>query len=557
MLNRIQPFFAIAVSLLAALTAFVLISVFFQNTTARVLVLGQFSHDTKVTVSALASNGKSVALKSYVVKGSNQKKPQRTGTPQLNVPLSRLKVEFEYLGPESSINESIVKLTSIEVVKPYMNHYYFNGKNIDAYFQSSDTSSGLIREFSFSTKTPSVSLTSNSAIKDTNWGLILGMPILFFFGVLFIIRNSAWSRIPAFSDMSLGHHISSSGEFDAINGVRGLAALLVLFSHTAPGYEAVQVGLALLFVVSGFLLSKPFILDPNKVYSWRNLERYLTKRLKRILPMYYFYVFLIYVIDFKLDLALKHFFFVQAEGHLWPMTQIFLFYVMLPFVLMICCAAYRVHRLMPIALLVIAAYVSVIYARDWTPFYNGRFSKPFYLYAFLMGIIGSYIQYDLIGKRWLEPWGKRWVRELVSLAAIVFVFYLIAWSAPMRPSLAIFHWVSQFWLKCIASVILILLALNTPKTLFRAIIANPLFRSVGVIGFSFYILHGLGMQIFEQVQIQYLADPSPAGRSWRFVAGAFAVTYLMAIVGYSYVERPFFGYRDNSNNSLNNNKKSP
>ncbi len=543
MLSKFHQPFALILAFFAAITAFVLIHVFFQNTTARVLILGTFSHDTKVTINAVSGNGHAVPIESYTIKGSRQPKPQRTGTTQLNVPLKQLRVEFDYLGPDSDVNNAQVTLTGIEVVKPYMKHYYFNGENIDVFFSSSNDQSKSIRAFNFSSDNTTVALTSKEAIHDTNWALILGMPILFFFGILFIVKNSAWSQIPAFADMSLGHRISSSGEFDAINGIRGLAALLVLFSHTAPGYEAVQVGLALLFVISGFLLSKPFILDPKKVYSWKNVERYLTKRLKRILPMYYFYVFLIYVIDFKIDLALKHFFFVQAEGHLWPMTQIFLFYVMLPFVLMICCAAYRIHRIAPIVLLVVATYFSVIYARDWTPFYNGRFSKPFYLYAFFMGIIGSYIQYDLIGKKWLDPWGKRWVRELVSMLAIVFVFYLIAWSAPMRPSLAIFHWVSQFWLKCIASVVLIILALNTPKTLFRTIIANPLFRSVGVIGFSFYILHGLGMQIFEQVQIQYLADSSPGGRSWRFMAGAFVTTYFMAIIAYSYIERPFFGYR--------------
>jgi len=144
----------------------------------------------------------------------------------------------------------------------------------------------------------------------------------------------------------------------------------------------------------------------------------------------------------------------------------------------------------------------------------------------------------------MQPWGQRWSREIVGIIGALVTFYIIAWSAPMRPSPEIFKWVSQFWLKCIISALIILFALNTPKTVYRLLISNWLFRSVGVIGFSFYILHGLGMQIFEQLQIQFLGSASPGGRSWVFMIGAFCVTYVMAIVAYSYVERPFFGYRE-------------
>ena len=322
-----------------------------------------------------------------------------------------------------------------------------------------------------------------------------------------------------------------------------MAALLVLLSHTAPGFEALQMGLAFLFVLSGFLLSKPYVLDSQKIFSWSNVEHYISKRLRRILPMYYLYIFLIYVMTFQFDTAIRHFFFEQSAGHLWPMTQIFAFYMMLPIILIISSASYRLHRVLPIVLLGAASYASVTLMAGWKPFYNGDYSHEFFLYAFLIGILISYVQYDLIGKPAVKPWGQRWSREILGVIAALITFYIIAWSAPMKPSAEIFRWVSQFWLKCIVSALIILFALNTPKTIYQLIISNWLFRSVGVIGFSFYILHGLGMQIFEQFQIQYLDSVNPGGRSWAFMLGAFCVTYPMAVVAYSFVERPFFGYK--------------
>lgn len=527
-----------------AVTVFILVSVFFQNTTLRVLVQGNFSHDTEVVVSTVSAGGFIGELDRFKISGSSASKAQYHGTKIMNLPSSQVQLDFIHADTPETAKEAQIKLSSIQVFKPYMDRYYFSGKYIDQYFYALDSDLGSPRLLNYAANGQQVSVRSISAIGSSNWALILGLPLVFFIGSWFLFRNSFWGQIPAFADMSLGNKISSSSEFDGINGIRGLAALLVLVSHTAPRFESVQMGLALLFVVSGFLLSKPFILDNEKIFSWANIERYVTKRLKRILPMYYFYIFLMYVITFKFDIALRHFFFVQAEGHLWPMTQIFTFYMMLPFILLICCATHRIHKFLPMGLLTAAIYFSVTLMSNWKPFYNGLFSHNFALYAFLMGVLASYMQYGLIGNRGIEPWGQRWIRELLGMFALLVVFYSIAWSAPMKPSPEIFHWVSQFWVKCLASAAIILLVLNTPRTLFHSLIANPVFRSVGVVGFSFYILHGLGMQIFEQLQLQYLGDPAPGGRSWRFAGGAFVVSYIMAVITYSYVERPFFGYRE-------------
>jgi len=534
---------ALVIAVTVACIVFVLTHVFFQNTTSRVIVAGVFPVDTLVSVHSLATNGKSSELDSFIIEAGAEK-PTRGGTRVMNLPIKKLRIEFEAQTQEPLSNGDTLDFTlsQIQVIKPYQNHYYYSGKYLAQGFHSSQSQDDSGRKIAYG-QTPAV-LESRSTIGETNWLLVLGMTALFFVTIFLLARNTSIFSLPAFADMSLGNKISSSSEFDTINGIRGLAALLVILSHTAPGFESVQMGLALLFVISGFLLSKPFVLDSQKIFKWESIERYVVKRLKRILPMYYLYVFLIYVVTFEFDTAIRHFFFVQSAGHLWPMTQIFAFYMMLPFVLFITSYTYRFSRFLPIVLLSIFVYLSVIYMGDWTPFYNGHYSHKFFLYAFLIGVVSSYIQYDWIAKYIKPDWGNRWSREVLGIVAGLITFYIIAWSAPMKPSPEIFHWVSQFWLKCIVSAAIILLALNTPNTVYRSLISNWLFRSVGVIGFSFYILHGLGMQIFEQIQIQYLASPNAGARSWEFLLGAFCVSYIMAVITYSYVERPFFGYRE-------------
>lgn len=540
-----QNVVSIVLATLVSIVVFLLTHTFFQNTSHRVLIRGYFTDDMEVTVSSVSGQGKVGVLDRFQVKAKeNPKQPQYEGSKAMNLPLAGLQLDFQTKQQRSSASKiANIKLTSIEVRKPYQKNYHYVGKNINGYFTSDQAIDGQANSYQFDANNR-VTIRSKQPIRDTNWPLVLVLPALFFLGSWLLFKNSAWASIPAFADMSLGNRISSNGEFDVINGLRGIAALLVLLSHTAPGYEALQMGLALLFVLSGFLLSKPFVIDNKKIFSWRNLERYITKRLKRILPMYYLYIFLIYIVTFKFDVALRHIFFVQAEGHLWPMTQIFAFYMLLPLVLLVTCLSHRLHRSLPLLILAIVIYLCVQNMRGWTPFYNGAYSHEFFLYAFLIGVLASYLQYDLIGQRGLEIWGKRWVRELVGAVAFLVTVYAIAWSGPMKPEPEILRWVSQFWVKCFACVAIILLALNTPGTVYRWLVSNRLFRSVGVIGFSFYILHGLGMQIFEHIQMQYLGHKAPGARGWDFMFGAFCVTYVMAVITYSYVERPFFGYRE-------------
>jgi peptidoglycan/LPS O-acetylase OafA/YrhL len=234
---------------------------------------------------------------------------------------------------------------------------------------------------------------------------------------------------------------------------------------------------------------------------------------------------------------------VQAEGHLWPMTQIFAFYMLLPLVLMITSVLMRAHVVLPILALCAGAVFWWTSMTDWKPFFNGEYFHEFYLYAFLLGVAASYLQYGVIAKSThSSEFFTRW-RWPFALLGVITLVLTIAWSAPVTPPALVQPYISQFYMKSILSVLIILIALNIRGTFFNKLIANAFFRSVGIVGFSFYILHGLGMQIVQETQKQLLGIPNPADRSWEFVIAAFVVTYLMSLITYSYVERPFFGFR--------------
>ncbi len=135
------------------------------------------------------------------------------------------------------------------------------------------------------------------------------------------------------------------------------------------------------------------------------------------------------------------------------MTQIFAFYMLLPFVLLITSACYRVHRLLPLIVLAAVFFTWINYLLDWTPFFNGRFYNEFYFYAFVTGVFGAYLQYDWIERSTFFKWTRQtdlqrgapvWALQAFALTAAVVTVLAILWSAPYKLTGVINFWMSQF-----------------------------------------------------------------------------------------------------------------
>lgn len=543
---------SLVLALLSAWLVFCAYNSFVNKNVLRVLVNGVFEADTQIIYSSVSPNGAVTQLDTSTVAANPGQTPQLTGTKLLNAPLDRLRLEFRPARTSPAGDDAAARhyiaVHSVQISRPYTQNLFIGANRTKDVFDLSRSATGsnalLLAGSNANTLTSKTAITPPQYVKA--W-LLAG---LFFSCLLFIFRNGNWREIPAIADMSLGRKISSAHEFGTINGLRGIAALLVLLSHTAPGFHALGVGLTMLFVISGFLLSKPFVLEPNRIFSFATIEAYITKRLKRILPMYYLYIFMVYVVSLQIDVALRHFLFVQAEGHLWPMTQIFSFYLLLPAVLLLTSVLLKFHLALAITALGGAAYFWWSHMTGWKPFFNGEYFHEFYLYAFLLGVAASYLHYGwLAGSTRMAEIFNRW-RTPLAVVGLTTLVLTVAWSAPVKPPALIQPYISQFYMKCILCVVIILLALNVRASFYNKFISNWFFRSLGIVGFSFYILHGLGMQIVQQTQLQ-LFGLTPADRSWSFVAVSLLVTYAMSLITYSYVERPFFGFRARAKTTVN------
>src|ERR1700755_1520169 len=95
--------------------------------------------------------------------------------------------------------------------------------------------------------------------------------------------------------------------YKGLDGVRGLAALMIMFYHFTPDSSNTgsflhflkkisvigQSGVTLFFVLSGFLITRILLASkPNKDY----FKKFYTKRALRIFPLYYLFLIICFFI---------------------------------------------------------------------------------------------------------------------------------------------------------------------------------------------------------------------------------------------------------------------
>jgi peptidoglycan/LPS O-acetylase OafA/YrhL len=329
----------------------------------------------------------------------------------------------------------------------------------------------------------------------------------------------------------MGVHISS------LDGVRGLAALMVLAEHAGLISEIGAIGVWLFFGLSGFLLATPFVHAPEKAYSVSYMKSFFLRRLKRIIPLYYTYIIVTMLFYDKVPLIFRHIVFLQGDGHMWTIPQEMLFYMILPFIMFLC--GIPNHRQKAYAILLISACIATsntYLTTDVVALYgNGKPLRPL-VGIFLSGVFFAYIYYWLHTSTVFQKiniYARKYVFSFLGLTILVTLVSL----GPMQVNgLTKFSIHEHYGIVGFMAASFILCAVLSENSLLGRIMRFLPLRAVGLVGFSFYLLHPNLMGFCRSLS-QYYFNYNLQGIQMFMVAG-FA-TYLLSIFTYTYIERPF------------------
>ena len=381
-------------------------------------------------------------------------------------------------------------------------------------------------------------LVIKDAVVLQNQLISIVLPAVFTLAFFLIASSFGRNSLPAFYDLS--HQVSSANiNYATLDGVRGIAVLLVLLEHTlAPFKGAGIAGVWIFFALSGFLLAIPFARRPELAISKDYMAEYILRRLKRIIPMYYFFIVTTFFITGKFGSgAWRHLLFLQGDGHLWTIPQEMLFYLFLPFIML---GNYLLFRGNPIrvvsGLLVLMVLANVYLGKSVLSIYGQNTAMPAFVGIFICGILFSYIYHGLIYPDRDRITRSAMARHGFSLLGIVLLsaYVLLATDTLFEPGELI---VSEHrgWF-AVAAGSLILLALISPNTLYDRFLSWTPLRAVGLVGFSFYLLHPTVISLTRAMQDYYLGFRLNPGTQLIIVL---LVTYLASAFTYSYIERPF------------------
>lgn len=357
--------------------------------------------------------------------------------------------------------------------------------------------------------------------------------------------------------MLTGRQLSDSRfQLDALDGLRGLAVLIVFVSHAGfaglyivPGVNFIgcgRSGVYLFFVLSAFLLSQPFVRDGGRASTGRFLANYALRRFLRIFPLYSLYLLAGFVstlllwrltgsaepwglpLTLSFDDFLAQLLLQRGEGVTWSIVVEFHYYLLLPLVALAHSRIFR-NRVLPCTLFTV---VLILVSRAlWPPYdavLDGIRLGP-YLPTFFLGALLA-----VLHERWRQSaWSSsRSVQGLLDASAVV----ALAGFAFMMPVVARFWYPGHLTLDVFHNAYLaygiiwsVLLFASVNGRMFRAVFEWQPLRYLGFISFSVYLIHIVVIRVLgDRLHLHPLLE------GWLLLALTTGVSHLTWL----WIEKP-------------------
>ena len=366
--------------------------------------------------------------------------------------------------------------------------------------------------------------------------------------------------------------------FPLLDGYRALAALMVLTTHVAftsaeiyvpvigPLLGRMDFGVTLFFLLSGFLLYRPWALAAMTASSGPALGRYAIRRAGRILPAYWVMVIFTLVVlpeiqpiswqSWPIHLGMLHIYVPDSslEGltQTWSLATEVAFYLALP---LIAWWSGRRHRgsadrstQRQLAVLITLAGIAWIFTvlrviGWWGDSLLSGYWLPGFLDWFGLGMTAA-----IISARLTLPTPPRWMLRLRSLArdtptclGIAAALFVIA-TTPLGGPLAFefagpFETLTKHAIYGVIAVFLLLpgfLGRTDRNSMWARLLQHPVTVYLGTISYGIFLWHLVLLRLI----IEVFNYPVFSGGFWLLWAGTVAISVLAASTSWYLIERP-------------------
>ncbi len=359
--------------------------------------------------------------------------------------------------------------------------------------------------------------------------------------------------------------------FAALDGVRALAAFAVLCTHVgfasgrsvngtplAPLLSRLDFGVTLFFLLSGFVIYRPYALAAFADRSAPGMRRFYIRRAARILPAYWLAVIATLGVlsprPARLDDWLSYLTLTQTyNGHnrdasltqMWTLSVEMSFYLLVP-----AFAGWVSSRpgatptgVLRRQLLLLAGLVAVAFAANLvgnlgsTPGPKSLLWLPANLDWFALGMLLAVVSVAPAGPR---SFGT--LRELANaggscwlLGALLFWFATLPLAGPrVLAVLTGWEWSFRHYLYGLSALLFLLPLMLAPDNRFGSFFGRRPLRDLGVISYGFYLWH-LPVLIAVQHRLGYRTFD---GHFWVLLVTTALVAGAAATLSWHLVEKP-------------------
>lgn len=328
---------------------------------------------------------------------------------------------------------------------------------------------------------------------------------------------------------------NSDSHLPNLDGLRGLAAVMVVISHCANrgylppilGQGFGQMGVALFYALSGLLMARlyldqPFERQTLRIYAWR--------RGARVLPLY-FAALALGVLFFTFDMPLykigdigdvmRAALLIHGTGVLWSIPVEIQFYVVFAGIWYLSSRGYLITSILGLLVLQ-AAFVVTHYVNLGL---ENIYVLSFWLHFFLVGVVLGYLS---TSERFMQSFGNR------SKAFMIGSALLLACAVLAPPGIRNEIGIPKTYVfadPISAGYPLALLVAGLLNLGFFGLFASKPLRWLGKVSFSIYLMH---MPVILLIETALPGDSVPP---WQKAVLVFVITFAVSSLTENYIEK--------------------
>jgi peptidoglycan/LPS O-acetylase OafA/YrhL len=255
--------------------------------------------------------------------------------------------------------------------------------------------------------------------------------------------------------------------------------------------------------------------------------------------MYYTYIFVVYIISGRLNLAFIHALFLEGDGHLWAIPQEIVFYLLWPWVVfLIVMPLRRFPKITMLALLLaVAAWNRFVTIDTIWLLGMDHVKLPLFFGVFLTGAFFSFLYSFYLASVAADSPVHRLACSLASpLGLIIILFFLLFSTGHIIDQKIVYSQQYVGYYGFLAGFLIFCIVLAKGKILDKVLTLAPL-RELGVVGLSLYLVHPLVKKIVDGFSTLYFDYKL---KNFSLFLATLVCSYALARYTYIHIERPGF-----------------